>query len=250
MVIGLNKFKEFFSAYTSSYVLIGGSACEVNLAQGDIPFRATKDLDIVLHVEALDAGFVSHFWEFIREGGYAIAQKATGERQFYRFQRPAHNDYPAMIELFSHHPEFPLHAPDSTITPIPAEEDCSSLSAILLDDDYYHFLYEHTTLIDNLAVASPLALIVFKAKAWMDLSARKADGVAIDSADIKKHRNDIARLLPTVPLQPVILPAKIKAEMMAFIEKYEAEKIDTRALRIPLPEDEVKHILRLLFDDL
>ncbi len=249
MVIGLNKFKEFFSAYTNSYVLIGGSACEVNLAQGDIPFRATKDLDIVLHVEALDVGFVPRFWEFIREGGYAIAQKATGERQFYRFQRPTNKDYPSMIELFSRHPEFSLHTSESPLTPIPAEEDCSSLSAILLDDDYYHFLHEHTTLIENLAVASPLALIVFKAKAWMDLSARKADGVAIDSSDIKKHRNDIARLLPTVPIQPVILPGKIKSEMMDFIEKYEAEKIDTRALRIPLPEDEVKRILRLLFDD-
>ena len=35
-----------------------------------LEFRATKDLDIVLCVEALDATFVTAFWTFVDSGGY------------------------------------------------------------------------------------------------------------------------------------------------------------------------------------
>jgi hypothetical protein len=49
-----------------------------------LPFRATKDLDIVLFVEALDSAFVRAFCEFVRTGGYEVQEKSTGEKQLYR----------------------------------------------------------------------------------------------------------------------------------------------------------------------
>jgi hypothetical protein len=40
-------------------------------------FRATKDLDIVLYVEALHENFVRAFWQFVEEGGYENKQRST-----------------------------------------------------------------------------------------------------------------------------------------------------------------------------
>ena len=48
MVIGLERFKAHFAGLEDSYILIGGSACDVNLNALGGAFRVTKDLDIVL----------------------------------------------------------------------------------------------------------------------------------------------------------------------------------------------------------
>lgn len=100
MVIGLDRFKEHFSQFADRYVLIGGAACFVNMDAAGLQFRATKDLDIVLCIEALDDEFVGAFWQFVRDGAYEIQQNSEGERQFYRFQKPATDGYPVMLELF------------------------------------------------------------------------------------------------------------------------------------------------------
>ena len=65
MVGGLDLFKEYFSPYIDQYVLIGGVACSILMAEAGLDFRATKDLDIVLYVEALHANFVKAFWRFV-----------------------------------------------------------------------------------------------------------------------------------------------------------------------------------------
>jgi predicted nucleotidyltransferase len=54
MVHGLEKFKEYFGDYTNQYVFIGGTACDILMNELGVPFRATKDLDMVLIIEALD----------------------------------------------------------------------------------------------------------------------------------------------------------------------------------------------------
>ena len=64
MVRGLDRFKEHFASYAKNYVLIGGTACTLALEQARLAFRATKDFDIVLHLEALDHKFAEAFWEF------------------------------------------------------------------------------------------------------------------------------------------------------------------------------------------
>lgn len=72
MIEGLERFRDHFREFTDQYVLIGGAACDLAMEAAGLPFRATKDLDIVLCVEALDAAFVEAFWEFINEGGYIV----------------------------------------------------------------------------------------------------------------------------------------------------------------------------------
>ena len=53
MIKGMEIFKAFFRDYQDQYVLIGGAACDIVFSESDLAFRATKDLDMVLIVEAL-----------------------------------------------------------------------------------------------------------------------------------------------------------------------------------------------------
>lgn len=57
MVRGLDLFRERFRDFPDSYVLIGGTACSLAMEKVGLAFRSTKDLDIVLCVEALTTEF-------------------------------------------------------------------------------------------------------------------------------------------------------------------------------------------------
>ncbi len=141
MVKGLDLFKKYFAKHKEKYVLIGGTACMLAMEEAGIPFRSTKDLDIVLYVEALDNEFITAFKEFIKLGGYHNRQHSTEKDIFYRFNSPADNDFPNMLELFSRkHDTINLNL-GGHLTPILLNEAIVSLSAILLDDNYYHFIH-------------------------------------------------------------------------------------------------------------
>lgn len=51
MVLGLDSFREKFKDYADYYTIIGGTACDILLAEADLPFRATKDIDMILIME-------------------------------------------------------------------------------------------------------------------------------------------------------------------------------------------------------
>ena len=70
MVRGITNFKKRFQGYEEQYVIIGGTACDLIMENEELPFRATKDIDLVLIVEALTAEFGETFWEFIKEAEY------------------------------------------------------------------------------------------------------------------------------------------------------------------------------------
>jgi len=234
MVVGLDKFREHFAGYAEQYVLIGGAATYLVLDEVGLEARATKDLDIVLCVESLSRDFAEAFWDFVKEAGYQIQQRSDGKKVFYRFQKPTNKDYPAMLELFSRAPDQMVLGEDSHLTPIPIDEEVSSLSAILLDEAYYAFLHAHKIQIDGVPVVQEHCLIPLKAKAWLDLTARKETGERVDSRDIKKHRSDILRLhqLFSAELR-VELPETVKRDLASFLEAMERdESIDLKSLKI------------------
>ena len=178
----------------------------------------------MLCAEALDADFITHFWEFVKAGGYQNQQKSTGDKQFYRFHTPATEGYPHMLELFSRVPDQLNLADDAQLTPIPADEEISSLSAILLDDDYYHCLENGTIVIDNVPVLGAEFILPFKARAWLDLSGRKQAGEKVDTKTVKKHRNDVFRLsVLLAPTQRVEVVDAIKQDMATFLTAMAAE---------------------------
>lgn len=220
MVKGLDCFRDHFNAYNDRYVLIGGAACSLAMDNAGLAFRATRDLDIVLCVEALDTSFVKSFWDFIKAGGYQNKQQSTGRRLFYRFYSPEDDTYPAMLELFSRTPDTLDVGKNSHLAPIPVDEELSSLSAILLDETYYGFIHSGKREIEGLSVVGVEHLIPLKARAWLDMLERAAKGEKIDSKDIRKHKNDIFRLYQLLSAKPVPgIPDKIKADMNCFIER-------------------------------
>ena len=248
MIKGLEVFREAFRGYSDSYILIGGAACNINLEQAAIPFRTTHDLDIVLCIESLTPEFGRMFWRFIRSGGYKIQERSTGEKKFYRFRKPTDLDYPEMLELFSRQPDNFEMPQDSQLTPIPMEEEISSLSAILLDGEYYQFIQNNRIVVDDISLLSAEALIVLKAKAWLDLSARKETGEHVDSKDIKKHKNDVFRLWASTSRETsVTVPAGIKEDMQRFLALLEDEEVDLNSLHIDISKTEVLVSLRSMF---
>jgi hypothetical protein len=232
---GLDVFGQHFSEYRDQYVLIGGVASWLTMDEAGQSFRATKDLDIVLVIEALNSDFVGAFWEFVRAGGYAIRQvgEIDGKRPvFYRFQNPENEAYPAQLELFSRAPDGIEHPTDATLTPIPTDESVSSLSAILLDQPYYQYLLEGRHSNEQLTFIGADRLIPLKAHAWLDLSARKEAGEQIDSKNVRKHRNDILVLSGQLTDDPIKLPESIQNDMRAFVERLAKEEIDLNALKL------------------
>lgn len=248
MVTGIEKFKEWFRGYEDHYAIIGGTACDLLMSEEGLTFRGTKDIDLVLIVEAMTPEFGIHFWEFIREAGYEHRNKSTGQQQFYRFTKPAQKDYPYMIELFSRKSDAIRLPEDAVLTPLPMDDDISSLSAILLDEDYYQLLRTGTTIIDGITVLDAAFLIPFKAKAWLDLTRRKVNGEEVDSRNIRKHKNDVFRLFALLnPSTKVTVSEAIQADMRTFLAAMHEESIELKQLGIRREKDDILSILTEIY---
>ncbi len=247
MVKGIDTFRRYFTEYEEQYVLIGGAACDIVFESNDTAFRATRDLDMVLIVEALTPEFGEKFWEFIQDGGYRNKSTNGQKPQFYRFDKPENDAYPKMIELFCRS-NFELREMTG-ITPIHIDDEVSSLSAILLNDDYYRILLEGKVVKNGLSVLRPEYLILFKAKAFLDLKQRKDRGEAVDSKNISKHKKDILRIAAELVLERTgELPEAVETDIRAFIDLLAQDPFDSNSLKAyGLSNDEVVEVLHRVF---
>jgi hypothetical protein len=227
MVRGIAVFTKYFEQYPDNYVIIGGTALDIVVSTSGLKPRATKDIDIILVVEALSSEFASHFWDFVIQGGYEVREKSDPERQYYRFKEPANPEFPYQIELFSRVPDI-LDVPEkSRYTPIPIDEDITSLSAILMNEDYYRFTIDGSQLQEGVRIANPETLICLKAKAYLDLKEAKERGENIDSDKINKHKLDVFRLAVFLPGDSLFeLPESIQGDMQAFTNAIAADLPD------------------------
>ena len=219
MVRGLEIFRQHFKDFTDNYVIIGGTACDIIIDNIGLTPRATKDIDIILVIEALSPEFVAHFWEFVKQGNYDVREKSEEDRKYYRFQKPQVEEFPFQIELFSRIPDL-LDLDEGThLTPIPVDTEISSLSAILMDDDYYNFTIQHSQLDNGIHLANTEALIGLKAKAFLDYKTRKENGEKIDEKQLRKHKMDIFRLLLLLtPEDNFTIAESIKSDIANFVE--------------------------------
>jgi hypothetical protein len=205
------------------------------MEEAGLEFRATKDLDIVLHIEALRPSFGDVFWRFVDTGGYEIRQaSASGRPVLYRFQKPADERFPFMLELFSRAPPGITPAAGSHLTPIPIDEAAASLSAILLDDAYYEFIVAGRRELDGLPWVGEDRLIPLKASAWLDLRERHARGESVDTRSIRKHANDVLRLAQLLaPDARVELAPKIALDLNRFLDGIESDRtVEPKSLGI------------------
>jgi hypothetical protein len=231
MVRGLDTFLIHFKGYESSYVLIGGAACSYCMEKSSLTFRSTKDLDIILIIEAVNRRFASVFWDFIKKGGYQFRQKSSGKRTFYRFFSPEDESFPFMLELFS---KKPPHLPESRtqrLTPLMDDGKNLSLSAILMNEDYYNLIMASRKVENGLSYIPPVSLILLKACAYLDLKQRADRGEHVDSKDIKKHKNDTIRLSFLLSdSDGMELGRAVRADLNAFISELQKEPPDMKAI--------------------
>lgn len=240
MVTGIDRFREWFSGYESQYAIIGGTACDLLMSEDGMDFRATKDIDLVLIIEAITPDFGRRFWQFVNDAGYEYRNKNTGLAQFYRFSHPANGAYPFMIELFSRRQDAIILPDSAVLTPLPMDDNISSLSAILLDDDYYRLVQNGTVLVVGINVLDAAHLILFKAKAWLDLTQKKAAGQKIDSKNIRKHKNDVFRLSGLLTQQSnMIVPERVQTDLHTFLSAMQEETVDLKQLGITRDKETV-----------
>jgi len=87
--------------------------------------------------------------------------------------------------------------------------------------------------VDGYSVINIETAILFKMKAWLDLIERKEAGEKVDSKNIKKHKNDVFRLLANViPAGRIETAAAIRSDIAQFIELIDKDRPDITNLGI------------------
>ena len=255
MVKGMETFKEAMLPYKDNFVIIGGTACDIQLRGTAMMPRATEDIDIIVVVERLTKEFVNAFWQFIHEGNYRVEkrinQAGASVYALYRFTLQDEKfDYPQKIELLSRHSDLMGEPSGFHIEPIPTDELHQSLSAIIMDDDIYDFTIYQAEEIDGLLVANNLALIVLKVNAYLNLRKEREEGRKVNSKDINKHRSDVLKLVAAG-----IYPYQVEIEQKLYdaIQDFsvESEKhIQSLKDALRVDEDAIRTYLDVLRDEI
>ena len=237
MVRGMESFRSKFMDYADCYTVIGGAACDILMSEEDLSFRATKDIDMILLLEDRYQEFAKVFWEYIKEGGYRCGWRNSKDVHFYRFTDPMPG-YPVQIELFSRLPDYHLSV-ESGIIPIHIDDDVSSLSAILLNDDFYDFMMQGRRTVDGISVLDASYLIPFKMYAWIDLSDRKARGEHVNEKDLKKHKYDVFRLLEIIMADESIeVSGMVKESIGIFLDRIQEEELSLAQIGLSISKEQ------------
>jgi len=246
MVIGMDSFREKFKDYSDCYTVIGGAACDILMTEADLPFRATKDIDMILIMEDRRKEFAKVFWEYIKEGNYRCGWKNNEDMHFYRFTEP-NGGYPVQIELFSRMPEYKLDVAEGII-PIHIDEDVSSLSAILLNDEFYEFMSNGRKIIQGIGVLDAEHIIPFKMFAWLDLKRKKENAEHVNERDLKKHKNDVFRLLQIISRDTKVqTEGFVKESISLFLDEIKNEELRLRSMGLPFDKEEAIDLLQRIY---
>lgn len=244
MVVGFETFREAFKGYKDCYTIIGGTACDILLNEANLDFRATSDVDMILLIENRFSEFGKIFWDYIKAGEYKCGWKSSDELHFYRFTEPGKLNYPAMIELFSRDPGYVLHDESTVITPLHIDDEISSLSAIMLNDEYYQFMLEGRKTVNGIGLLDAEYIIPFKMRARNDLMERKLSGEHVNTRDLKKHKNDVYRLTNIINDEKVVCSEYIKKDIIKFIEDINTDDTDLTNFGVNMELDTLISLLR------
>ena len=225
IVAGIDAFRDAMAGLEDKYVLIGGGACSLLFDGTPVDFRLTKDLDVVVMAASDDVEFGKALWSFIRGGGYTYGVRENGSARYYRFWLPeeanvAGTGLPAEIELFSR-ASWPLDE-RIRIVPVPFDDDLSSLSAILLDEDYFGFIRQGIVSSHGVPVPDVLHIIPLKMRAHIDLNRRHENGEHVRRRNLTKHRADVLSLADLLTEGATCdLPTAIADDAREFVEGLE-----------------------------
>ena len=248
MAAGMDVFRSHFSAYQDQYVLIGGMACDLLLNEAGERFRPTRDVDMVLIVEALTSEFAEAFWAFIEAGGYEARLRSSGKPEFYRFVNPKQPEYPVMIEMFARPGNNVNLSAAGHLTPLHIDDDISSLSAILLNEAYYRFLLNGKTSADGVSVLDAEHLVPMKMKAWLDLTEKSMQGIHVNERDLRKHRQDVFRLYPLIREDILIpTPEEVRNDVKKFVDTIRTMPFDPGRIGLNINKDHVLDVYGRLY---
>ena len=148
-----------------------------------------------------------------------------------------------MIELFSRMPDYQLVVEEGII-PIHIDDDTSSLSAILLNDDFYNFMLRGRTVVNDVSVLNAEYIIPFKMFAWLDLRNRKRNGEHVNEKDLKKHKYDVFRLLQIVRNDIKIeTEGLVRESIVEFLDVVLEETLPLAQLGLPFEKEEAIAIM-------
>ena len=132
--------------------------------------------------------------------------------------------------------------------PLHIDDEVSSLSAILLNDDYYHFLLDGRTVTDGISILDAEHIIPLKMKAWLDLKDKKAQGFHVNSRDIRKHRLDVFRLFPLIREDLRIpVPSSVGEDIQNFIAQIRETDIRLTDIGISRSKDSILDIYNNMY---
>ena len=201
---------------------------------------------MILILEDKKKEFSSVFWKYIKDGGYRCGWKTSDEVHFYRFTEPQLG-FPSQIELFSRRQDYHLEV-EQGVVPIHIDDDTSSLSAILLNDDYYNFMMEGRKVVNDIPVLGAEYLIPFKMYAWLDLTARKSRGEFVKEKDLKKHKYDVFRLMSIIDESSKIrLSGLVKEKTSEFLEKIKDEPLSLESIHAIHTKEDSIEILKAIY---
>ena len=128
------------------------------------------------------------------------------------------------------------------------DDDTSSLSAILLNDDYYNFMIEGRKVVNDIPVLDAEYLIPFKMYAWLDLTSRKARGEFVKEKDLKKHKYDVFRLMSIIDESATIkLSGLVKEKTAEFLEKIKEEPLSLDSIHAIHTKEDSIEILKAIY---
>ena len=247
MVQGLGVFRDWFKNYQNRYVVIGGTACNLILSQYGAPERATHDIDMVIVAESFDDAFYKRFVSFVRQGGYQNRGKAD-KYVLYRFERPSDENFPPKIELLSKRPDY-LAGIETDLGRFQNIDATGSLSAIMLDDEYYGLLDRGIEIVEGIPVLGLHYLPLFKIHAWANLSDAKAAGKNVHSDEINKHRRDVLRLCALFePGTEIAIPPSIVSEVKRFVTERPWDDNMMRNLGLRITADEMAVLIESSYE--
>ena len=225
-VRGIERFAEAMRDCSDDYVLIGGGACSILFDDEQLPFRVTKDLDVVVIADGDRCDFARALWHFVKEEGYISGRRQEGKCAYYRFTLPEDakiaKELPAQIELFARHPEFALADEQSEVAPLPFDETVSSLSAIILDEGYFEFIRDNRLVVDGVTTLDAAHIIPLKMRANVDINRSYAEGRNCNAKALKKHRGDVTKLAGLLPASARLkLAGQMREDAEVFFMDFE-----------------------------
>lgn len=137
---------------------------------------------------------------------------------------------------------------DTHLIPLHIDDEVSSLSAILLNDDYYHFLLDGRIVTDGISILDAEHIIPLKMKAWLDLKSKKAQGFHVNSRDIRKHRLDVFRLFPLIREDlRISVPSSVGEDIQNFIAQIRETDIRLTDIGISRSKDSILDIYNNMY---